>query len=140
MECYNLASFKATPDGSVFYCIHCELAFYNDKTMKNHLGTVHSDFHYFCEYCGEFFSNDWQLKRHQNRYRYNCDQCEYSTNHYSQYREHSGRVHKIKMKPKFRSENRFCKVYECEFCGYQVIRPHMFKKHMKTIHDKDAEL
>lgn len=139
IECYNLPSFKTDIYGNVYYCVHCKTAFYNSRTVKNHLGTVHNDFQYFCEYCGEFFSIDWQLKRHQNLYTYNCDHCEYSTNHYSQFRDHSSRVHKIEMKPKFRSENRYNKIYECDICGYQVLRPHMFKKHMRTIHETDIE-
>lgn len=139
IEYYHLPSFKTESNGLIYRCIHCSQTYYDSTTVKDHLGAVHCDFHYYCEYCGEFFSTSWQLKRHLKSYAYYCKYCDYCTDHYSQFRLHNSRAHKVKMKVKHRTKNKFLKAYECDICGYQVLRPHMHKKHMKTVHDKDVD-
>lgn len=113
MMCRNTPAFRLDEFRSnILFSIYHGAIFYNEKAMKNYLAKVHEDYHYFCEYC---------------------------TDHYSQFHEQQSRVTSSKWSSNSEAGIATWGPTNVKFAVPRLCLL-VFKKHMKSIRNEERKI
>lgn len=126
---------------------NCEKSFKNSKQLKNH-NQIHktkkkvkvktkprsadeSSKRIRCTECNKGFSSESGLYIHSMEHKndekkFNCEECEYSTNDHNSFRRH-------------KSQHSLVHQYKCTACEYSSIQSNTYRKHLEKQHPELAE-
>ena len=109
-----------------FQCQLCDKRFKNDKTLKNHIESVHNGVKYNCEQCFKQFTDRGSLSKHikaiHEGVRYECDQCGYIATQQGNLKIHIQSVHEGVIYT--------CPQKNCNYLGsWDGVRNHKKKVH-----------
>ena len=127
-------------------CEYCGKEMSSENSLAQHVMSVHErdQCPFECEFCGKKFSRDSHLTRHLEEVHANllqenesCEECSEKFHNSLMLQMHVKRVHKAKSCS--RSSPGGTKIpQECEHCGKVLADQDTLKKHILSMHNRDA--